>query len=227
MSAGLYGSVGGVNRKIKKLYANAGGVNREIKESWAVKDGVNRKIFNSGSKIEYAGALGKIGNGQWYIASNGDLHISFGWVTDGGSNVGMCFKITPPDPITIVIPPNFYYSNVNLVKQLSLKGTSSYSNASIQIYIHQFYSDYTYANMQQAIARINMDVPLSSSATSYVGPLSDIQSYGLNKGDHRTYTYTALPFLYVSALAGQNTTTITDLVIPQESFRLDDGTLIL
>ena len=47
MSAGLYGSVGGVNRKIKKLYANVGGVNREIKELWAVKDGVNRKIFSS------------------------------------------------------------------------------------------------------------------------------------------------------------------------------------
>lgn len=48
MSAGLYGSVGGVNRKIKKLYANVGGVNREIKELWAVKDGVNRKIYSAG-----------------------------------------------------------------------------------------------------------------------------------------------------------------------------------
>lgn len=51
MSAGLYGSVGGVNRQIKKLYAPVGGVNREIKELWAAKDGVNRKIF-SGSDVQ-------------------------------------------------------------------------------------------------------------------------------------------------------------------------------
>lgn len=48
MSAGLYGSVAGVSRKVKKLYANVNGVNRELKELW-IKDsgGVSRKVFVS------------------------------------------------------------------------------------------------------------------------------------------------------------------------------------
>lgn len=51
MSAGLYGSTSGVNRKIKKLYANVGGVNREIKELWGKNGGVNRKIFSGELKV--------------------------------------------------------------------------------------------------------------------------------------------------------------------------------
>ncbi|CAB1243789.1 protein of unknown function [Ruminococcaceae bacterium BL-6] len=88
MSAGLYGSAGGVNHQIKKLYVNVGGVNREIKELWAVKDGVNRKIFssqkiivtgydNSGDTYEETSHWNSNGGGELYTSSHQEYWAYF------------------------------------------------------------------------------------------------------------------------------------------------------
>ena len=83
MSAGLYGSAGGVNRQIKKLYVPVGGVNREIKELWAVKDGVNRKIFSA-----YDCQAQIVAGDSGAINQDGSFSISYPYYTTAQGTIG-------------------------------------------------------------------------------------------------------------------------------------------
>lgn len=77
MSAGLYGSVSGVNRKAKKLYANVGGVTRKIKGVYANVNGVVRKVYSAYDC-----------KGQKYACDFGSA-ASYALNADGSGNVNL------------------------------------------------------------------------------------------------------------------------------------------
>jgi hypothetical protein len=88
MSAGLYGSVGGVTRNVKKLYANVNGVTREIKGVYANVNGVVRKVYSGA--VEWTYTLWRNLTNWWLSVGNaGD---SCGLVLSNSDGTGITLE---------------------------------------------------------------------------------------------------------------------------------------
>ena len=152
MAKGMYGSINGSTRKIKKNYAVVGGTTRKIKKMYAVVNGVTRLIFSGSDKIQ------SVWNGYVYSDSS-DGYGSFNEIralprTAGSANITHSYQ-----NITTVYKD--IYNNYNIYSyDCSLDGRFAVIAYTTQLYVQAYNNGSwtSYANIGYASLRTSMGI---------------------------------------------------------------------